>query len=77
MTQSTLLNFPLSEYSQEFNYYSFAIKLDGRVESCNTLNDLSNKIWVPNKTRFKSKCVQNDYRNKRIENINKGYVMRT
>ena len=50
MTQSTLLNLPLSEYSQEFNYYSFAIKLDGRVGSCNTLNDLSNKIWVPNKT---------------------------
>ena len=32
--------------------------------SFNTHNDLSNKIGVPNKTKFKSKRVQHDYRNK-------------
>ena len=38
------------EYNQEFHYYPFPIKLDRCVGSCNTLNDLSNKICVPNKT---------------------------
>ena len=31
-------------------HYPFAVKLDGSIGSCNTLNDLSNKIYVPNKT---------------------------
>ena len=39
-----------NEYSQEFHYYPFAVKLDRCVGSCNTLNDLSNKVCVPNKT---------------------------
>ena len=35
------------------------------VGSCNTLNDLSNKVYVPNKRKkFKSKRVQHDNRNK-------------
>ena len=38
------------EYSPEFYYYPFTIKLDRCVESCNTLNDLPNKVCVPNKT---------------------------
>ena len=33
-----------------FHYYPFAVKLDRCVGSCNTLNDLSNKICLPNKT---------------------------
>ena len=49
MTQPTLVTLYPKEYSQEFYYYSFAIKLDRYVGSCNTLNGLSNKIWVPNK----------------------------
>ena len=39
-----------NEYSQEFYFYSFAVKLDRCAVSCNTLNDLSNKICVSNKT---------------------------
>ena len=35
--------------SQEFHYYPFAVKLDGCVRSCNTLNNLSNKVCIPNK----------------------------
>ena len=50
MTQLTLINLQPTEYSQEFYYYPFAIKLDSCVESCNTLNDLPNKVCVPNKT---------------------------
>ena len=33
-----------------YDYYSFAVNLDRSVSSCNTLNDLSNKACVPNKT---------------------------
>ena len=51
MTGSTLTNLHSSEYSQEFHYYPFEVKLDRCVRSCNTLNDLSNKVWAPNKTR--------------------------
>ena len=50
MTQPTLINLHLNEYSQEFHYYPFAVKLDRCVGSCNTLNGLSNKVCVPNKT---------------------------
>ena len=71
MIQPTLINLHPNEYSQEFHYYLFAGKLDRCVGSSNTLNDLSNKVCVPNKTRFKSKRIQNDYRNKCIKNINK------
>ena len=48
--QPTLINLHPNEYSQEYNYYQFAVKLDICVGSCNTLNDLSNKICIPNKT---------------------------
>ena len=51
MTQPTLTNLHPNEYSRwEFLYYPFAIKLDRCVGSCNTVNDLSNKIYVQNKT---------------------------
>ena len=64
MIQPTFINLHPNEYSQEFHYYPVAVKLDRCVGSCNTLNDLSNKVYVRNKTRFKSKCVQYDYKNK-------------
>ena len=50
MTQPTLINLLLSEYSQGLRYYPFVDNLDRCMESFNTLNDLSNKVWVPNKT---------------------------
>ena len=50
MTQPTLINLYPYEYSQEFHYYPFSVKLDRCVGSCNALNDLSNKVCVPNKT---------------------------
>ena len=48
--QPTLINLDPNEYSQELHYYPFAVKLDKCVGSCNTLNDLSNKVCVPTKT---------------------------
>ena len=50
MIQLTFINLHLNEYSQGFHYYSFVVKLDRCVGSNNTLNDLSNKVCVPNKT---------------------------
>ena len=61
--QPNVINLHSNKYSQEIHYYPFAVKLDRYVGSCNTLNDLSNKVYVPNETRFKSKRVQHDYRN--------------
>ena len=48
--QSTLTNLHPNEYSQQFHFYPFSVKLDRSAASCNTTNDLSNKAYVPNKT---------------------------
>ena len=48
--QPTFINLHLNEYSQEFHFYPFTVKSGKCVGSCNTLNDLSNKVCVPNKT---------------------------
>ena len=37
-------------YIHEFHYCSFAVKLDRCAWRCNALNELSNKVYVPNKT---------------------------
>ena len=50
MTQLTLINLDPNKYTQGLQYYQFAINLDRCVRSCNTLNDLSNKVCVLNKT---------------------------
>ena len=50
MIQPTLINLHPNEYSQEFHCYPFAVKLDRRVAGCNTLNNSSNRVCVPNKT---------------------------
>ena len=49
MIPPTLINLHPIEYSQEFHYYPFAVKLGRCFGSCNTLNDLSNKVRIPNK----------------------------
>ena len=48
--QPTLFNLHSNECSQGFHCNPFAIKLDRCAGSCNTLNDLSNKVCVLNKT---------------------------
>ena len=56
MTDPTSINLQPNEYTQEFQHYPFAVKLDRCAASCNTLNDLSewftlnDKVCVPNKT---------------------------
>ena len=50
MIQPTLINLYPNEYNQEFHYNPLAVKLDRCVRSSNYLNDLSNKVCIPNKT---------------------------
>ena len=53
LTEPTLystISLHTNKYIQEFHYYPFAVKLVKCVGSCNILNDLSNKVCVPNKT---------------------------
>ena len=57
MIQIILIKLHSNEYSQEFHYYPFSVKLDRCVGSCNVLNDLSNKEIVPKNRRFKSEHV--------------------
>ena len=49
MSQPTLINLHSNECSQEFHFYPFAVKWNRSAGSCNTLNDLSNKVCIPNK----------------------------
>ena len=50
MTQPVVINLNPNEYNQELHCYPFTVKLDRCNGSCNTLNDLFNKVCVPNKT---------------------------
>ena len=59
MTQPTLINLHRNAYSQEFHYYPFVVKLDRCIGSCNTVNNLSNKVCVPNKTEDLNVCIFN------------------
>ena len=48
--QPTPINVHPNEYNQELHYYPFEVKLDRFAGSCNILNELSNKVFFPNKT---------------------------
>ena len=50
IVQPNLINLHPNECSQDFHYYSFTVKLDRCVGSCNTINYLSNIVRFPNKT---------------------------
>ena len=50
MAQSTFINLHPNEYSQSLHCYPFAVNLERCVGSYDTLNDLSNRVCVPNKT---------------------------
>ena len=52
MNQHTLISLHPNEYSQGLCYYPFAVSLDRLDGGSNTLNDLSNRVWVPKKTEW-------------------------
>ena len=41
-----------NEYNQELHYYPLLVKLDKYAGSGNTLNDLSNRVFIPNETDY-------------------------
>ena len=47
--QMVWLNLLLLIYSRGLCYYPFAVNLDEYIGSCNSLNDLSNRVCTPNK----------------------------
>ena len=57
--QPALINLRPNEHCQEFHYYPFSVKLDRCVGSSYTLNDLSNKVCIPNKTEDLTLSVSN------------------
>ena len=50
MTQPTLINLHPNGYSHELRYYPFAVYLDRCAGSCNALDDLSSRVFIPNET---------------------------
>ena len=87
MIQLTLLNLHPNEYSQEIYYCLFAVKLDKCVRCFNALNDLSNKVCVPNKTEDlnlivfnkitginKSKSLTKDHANVNVDLMGKNVI---
>ena len=74
MAQPTLINLNPNEHIEGLRYYPFVINLDKGIGSCNTLNDLSNNVCVPNKTEDLN-LSDYDSRNKWVENINKTCMM--
>ena len=57
--QPALINLRPNEHSQEFHCYPFSVKSDRCVENVNTLNDLSKKVCIPNKTEDSDLSVFN------------------
>ena len=55
----TFINLGSNEYSQEPHYYPFSVKSDRCAENVNTLNDLSKKVCIPNKTEDSNLSVFN------------------
>ena len=49
--QPIFINLHPNKNSQEFHYYPFTVKLDNCVGSCNTPNDLPNKVCAPVKQK--------------------------
>ena len=50
MTQPVVTNLHLNEYRRGLRYNTFPIDLDRSMGICNTLNDLSNRVCVTNKS---------------------------
>ena len=50
MTQPSLINLHPNEYSQELRYYSLVVNVNSCVGKCNTLDDSSSRVCVPNRT---------------------------
>ena len=50
INQPTIINLGRNEYNERLRCFPFADNLDRCIRNSNTLNDLSNKVFVLNKT---------------------------
>ena len=75
MTQPTLINLHPNEYSEDFHYYPFPVKLDRYVGSSNTLNDLYNKVCVPSKIEDLNLSMFNMFTRINESKTVKAYIM--
>ena len=76
MTQPNLINLHSSRSSQEFHYDPFAVNLERYAGNCNTLNDLSIKVCVPNKTEDLNLSVLNIIIGiNKLKTLTKAYIM--
>ena len=50
--QPTLIDINSNQYNQELNCNPFVIKLEKCAGSCNTINNLSNRVFVSNTTEY-------------------------
>ena len=71
----TLINLHLNEGSQELQYYPFGVKLNKCVGTCNTVNDLSNTVYIPNKTEDLNVPVFNTITGKNESKILAKYIL--
>ena len=70
MDGPTLIDINPNEYNQELSYYSFMVNSDRCNGSCNTINDISGRICVSNKTEVVNLSVF-----KMIARINKSKTL--
>ena len=49
----------MNDYSQGLHCYPFPVNLDRGMVSCNSLNDLSNKVCIPKKIEDLNSSVFN------------------
>ena len=59
MTRPTLVNLNPDKYNQGLHCYPFMVKLGLCSGSCNNLDDLFDRIGVPNKTEYVNSSVFN------------------
>ena len=59
LSNQKCINLHPNENSQESHYYPFSVILDIYVGSCNTINDVPNKICTPDKAEDLSLIVSN------------------
>ena len=50
VTQPTLIKLHPNEYNQELCCYPSAVNLDGCFAICSIVNELSSRVYIPNKT---------------------------
>ena len=73
LIQITLIDFHSNKYGQELHHYPFVVVLDRCLGSFDTVNDLPNRIYVPEKLNQYVLNINAEMNESKI--INKTYIM--